>query len=128
MQKFCINCRRTFWGGQFCPSCFGGGNVELLDIAKPENQKYLSEMKVDVRPKYFARTAMMLTLFGFVMSLPIGMFIFIRGMSSSDNIKLWAIVALGTIASISYGSWRLGGWIFDKQMGEVPENKDAQFD
>ena len=128
MQKFCINCRRTFWGGQFCPSCFGGGNVELLDLAKPENQKYLPELRVDVRPKYFARTAMMLTIFGSIMSLPIGMFIFIRGISSSDNIKLWIGLAIASIIVISYSSWKLGGWIFDRQMKNVPKNKGAQFD
>ena len=128
MQKFCINCRQTFWGGQYCPNCFGGGNVELLDLAKLENQKYLPELKVDVRPKYFARTAMMLTLFGFAMSLPIGMFIFISGMATSENIKLWACLALGAIITISYSTWKLGGWIFDKQMKAVPEDKSGQFD
>ena len=102
--------------------------MELLDLAKPENQKYLPELKVDVRPKYFARTAMMLTLFGAIMSLPIGMFIFIRGMATSDNINLWASLALGAILTISYSAWKLGGWIFDKQMKDVPEDKGAQFD
>ena len=128
MQKFCINCRKTFWGGQFCPNCFGGGNVELLDLAKPENQKFLPEMKIDVRPKYFARTAMMLTLFGSLMSLPIGMFIYIQGISSSENIKLWTGFALMSIVGISYGSWRFAGWIFKKQMKAVPKEKGAQFD
>lgn len=128
MQKYCINCRNAFWGGQYCPNCFGGGNVELLDLALPENQKYIPEMKIDVRPKYFARTAMMLTLFGSVIALPIGMFVFIRGMSSSDNIKFWGGLALGTVFVIAFSSWKMAGWLFEKQMKDVSEDKDAQYD
>jgi len=128
MQKFCINCRNAFWGGQYCPNCFGGGNVELLDLALPENQKYLPEMKIDVRPKYFARTAMMLVIFGSIMSLPIGAFIFLRGMSESGNVALWASIGLGTIIGITWGSIKLANWIFGKQMSEVPKEKGAQYD
>ena len=128
MQKLCINCRNAFWGGQYCPNCFGGGNVELLDLALPENQKYLSEMKIDVRPKYFARTSMMLVMFGSIMSLPIGIFIFLRGISGSGNITLWGCITLSIIAGITWGSIKLANWIFGKQMKEVPKEKDAQYD
>ncbi len=128
MQKFCINCRNAFWGGQHCPNCFGGGNVELLDLALPENQKYLPEMQIDVRPKYFARTAMMLVIFGSIMSLPVGVFIFFRGMSESGNVGLWAAIGLGTIIGITWGSIKLANWIFGKQMAEVPKEKGAQYD
>ena len=45
----------------------------------PENKKYLPELNIDVRPKYYARSSMLLSCFGFVMSLPLGAFIFLRG-------------------------------------------------
>ena len=47
MQKFCINCRNTFWGGQHCPRCFGGGNVELLDLALPAYDELFEEINLD---------------------------------------------------------------------------------
>ena len=98
MVKFCLQCKNAFWGGQFCPKC--EGEVELLDAAVPENQKYLSALNIDVRPKYYARSSMLLTCFGFVMSLPLGMFVFLRGMSNTGNVALWAGIGLGTIVLV----------------------------
>ena len=76
MVKFCPQCKNAFWGGKCCPKC--EGEVLLLDMAQPENQKYLPELNVDVRPKYFARSAMLMTCFGFIMALPLGAFVFLR--------------------------------------------------
>ena len=59
MVKFCLQCKNAFWGGQFCPKC--EGEILLLDAALPENKKYLPELNIDVRPKYFARSSMMFT-------------------------------------------------------------------
>ncbi len=126
MVKFCLQCKNAFWGGQYCPIC--KGEVELLDAAVEENQKYLRELNIDVRPKYFARSAMMLTLFGFIMSLPLGAFIFLRGMSSAGNVVLWACVGLATVVGISWGTWFAAGKIFDKQMKDVEDVKEPQLD
>ena len=126
MVKFCLQCKNAFWGGQYCPIC--KGEVELLDAAVEENQKYLRELNIDVRPKYFARSAMMLTLFGFIMSLPLGAFIFLRGMSSAGNVVLWACVGLATVVGISWGTWFTAGKIFNKQMKDVEDVKEPQFD
>lgn len=128
MVKFCLQCKNAFWGGQFCPKC--EGQVELLDAARPENQKYLPELNIDVRPKYYARSSMLLTCFGFVMALPLGMFIFLRGMSNSGNLPLWATLGLGTIVLMSWGSWYLSKKLFDKQMEKVEslEGKEPQLD
>ena len=75
MVKFCLQCKNAFWGGQYCPKC--EGEIELLDAALPENKKYLPELNIDVRPKYYARSSMLLSCFGFVMALPLGAFIFL---------------------------------------------------
>lgn len=126
MVKFCLQCKNAFWGGKFCPKC--EGEIELLDAAVEENQKYLGELNIDVRPKYFARSAMMLTLFGCIMSLPLGAFIFLRGMSSSGNVTLWASIGVTTVVVISWGTWFAAGKIFNKQMEEVEDIKEPQFD
>jgi len=102
--------------------------VELLDAAVPENQKYLSELNIDVRPKYYARSSMLLTCFGFVMSLPLGMFVFLRGMSNTGNVALWAGIGLGTIVLVSWGSWYLSAKLFNKQMEVVKDIKEPQLD
>ena len=83
MVKFCLQCKSAFWGGKFCPIC--EGEILLLDAALPENKQYLSQLNIDVRPKYYARSSMLLSCFGFIMSLPLGMFIFLRGMANSGN-------------------------------------------
>ena len=126
MVKFCLKCKKSFWGGQYCPKC--EGQVELLDAALPENQKYLSELDVDVRPKYFARSAMMLTLFGFVMAFPLGAFIFLRGMANDGNVFLWCTIGIAVVICIAWGTWVLASWVFGKQMEDVPDNKDMQTD
>lgn len=126
MVKFCLQCKEAFWGGQFCPKC--EGQVELLDAAKPENKKYLEELNMDVRPKYFARSSMMLTLFGFIMALPVGMFIFLRGMANSGNVILWACIGGGAIIAIAWGTWVLSHKIFDKKMEVVQNDKELQID
>ncbi|MBI4384628.1 MAG: hypothetical protein HY579_11410 [Nitrospinae bacterium] len=126
MVKFCLQCKSSFWGGQYCPKC--EGQVELLDAALPENQKYLAELNVDVRPKYFARSSMMLTCFGFIMALPVGMFIFLRGMAIAGNVLLWASVGIGTVFAIAWGTWKLSHLVFAKQMTEVKDTKEAQLD
>ncbi len=126
MVKFCLQCKSAFWGGQYCPKC--EGQVEVLDAARPENQKYLAELNIDVRPKYYARSSMLLTCFGFIMALPLGMFIYIRGMSQSDNILLWAAIAIATILLISWGTWVGSAKLFDKQMEAVEDIKEPQLD
>ncbi|MFQ5717663.1 MAG: hypothetical protein ACE5GQ_11260 [Nitrospinales bacterium] len=126
MVKFCLQCKNAFWGGQYCPKC--EGQVELLDAARPENQKYLAELNIDVRPKYFARSSMMLSLFGFVMALPIGMFVFLRGMTHSGNVVLWGSVGVGMALAVSCGVWKLSHWVFGRQMEEVPKDKHPQID
>ena len=129
MVKFCLQCKNAFWGGDVCPKC--EGDIPLLDAALPENKKYLSELNVDVRPKYFARSSMLLSCFGFVMALPVGMFIYIRGMSVSQNIPLWISVSLVFIIGVSWGTWKLSHKLFDKQMEDVHEEakeKEPQLD
>lgn len=129
MVKFCLQCKNAFWGGDVCPKC--EGDIPLLDAARPENQKYLPELNIDVRPKYFARSAMLLTCFGFIMALPLGMFIFIRGMSFSDNLILWAGVGIGTVIAVSWGCWAASHKLFDKKMEEVESkalDKEPQLD
>jgi len=103
MVKFCLQCKNTFWGGQYCPKC--EGKILLLDMAQEENRKYLPELNVDVRPKYFARSSMLLTCFGFIMALPLGAFVFLSGLSNSGHVKLWASMGIITIIGISWGSW-----------------------
>ena len=97
-------------------------------MAKEENRKYLPELNVDVRPKYFARSSMLLTCFGFIMALPLGAFVFLSGMSNSDNLKLWASIGIATIVVISWGAWIASQKIFDKQMESVDKNKELQLD
>ncbi len=126
MVKFCLQCKNAFWGGQYCPKC--EGQVELLDAARPENQKYLAELNIDVRPKYYARSSMLLTCFGFIMALPLGMFIYIRGMSISGNVFLWAAIGIATILLISWGTWVGSAKLFDKQMEAVEDIKEPQLD
>ncbi len=126
MVKFCLQCKNAFWGGQFCPIC--KGEEELLDAALPENQKYLVELNIDVRPKYFARSSMLLTCFGFIMALPLGMFIFIRGVGETGNVALWAGIGIVTVVVISWGSWVLSAKMFNKQMKAVEDIKDPQLD
>ena len=126
MVKFCLQCKNAFWGGKYCPKC--EGEVLLLDMAQPENQKYLPELNVDVRPKYFARSAMLMTCFGFIMALPLGAFIFLRGMSASGNVTLWALIGVTTVIGISWGAWALSHKIFNKKMEGVQETKEPQLD
>ena len=127
MVKFCLECKNAFWGGQFCPKC--PGEIELLDAALPENKKYLPELNIDVRPKYYARSSMLLSCFGFVMALPLGAFLFLRGMSSSGNVVLWGSAGIGTIVVVSWGCWYLSQRLFDKQMeGVEVEEKEPQLD
>jgi len=124
MVKFCLKCKNSFWGGKFCPKC--EGEEPLLDMANEENHKYLPELNVDVRPKYFARSAMLLTCFGFVMSLPLGMFVFLRGMSESGNTALWASLGGGTVIAVAWGSWILSHKLFDKKMEDVEDDPSKQ--
>ena len=126
MVKFCLQCKNAFWGGQFCPIC--KGEVELLDAAVEENQKYLSELNIDVRPKYFARSSMLVTCFGFVMALPLGMFIFLRGMGQSGNVVLWAGIGITTVVVITTGTWWAAAKLFSKQMESVKDVKEPQLD
>ncbi len=126
MVKFCLQCKNAFWGGQYCPIC--KGDALLLDAAKPENQKYLTELNIDVRPKYYARSSMLLTCFGFIMALPLGAFVFLRGMSSSGNVGLWGGIGVATVVIISWGSWYLSRKLFDKQMVKVEDTKELQLD
>lgn len=126
MVKFCLQCKNAFWGGQYCPKC--EGEVLLLDMANQENRKYLPELNVDVRPKYFARSSMLLTCFGFIMALPVGAFVFLRGLSSSGNVTLWASIGVATVVGISWGAWVASKKIFDKQMASVKEAKELQLD
>ena len=102
--------------------------MELLDAARPENQKYLTELNIDVRPKYYARSSMMLTCFGFIMALPLGMFIYLRGMAQSGNMWLWAAIAIATIVLISWGTWVGSAKLFSKQMEAVDDIKEPQLD
>ena len=102
--------------------------MKLLDAAVPENQKHLSELNIDVRPKYYARSSMLLTCFGFIMSLPLGMFVFIRGMGETGNVGLWAGIGIGTIVLISWGAWALSAKLFNKQMEVVKDTKEPQLD
>ncbi|QPJ61572.1 MAG: hypothetical protein G3M70_06600 [Candidatus Nitronauta litoralis] len=128
MVKFCLQCKNAFWGGKFCPKC--DGQIELLDMANEENKKYLPELNVDVRPKYYARSSMLLTCFGFIMALPLGMFLFIRGLEKTQNFPLSVGFGLGTIVLLSWGSWFLSQKLFDKQMEDVEEDesKEPQLD
>ena len=126
MVKFCLQCKNAFWGGKYCPKC--EDEVLLLDMANPENRKYLPELNVDVRPKYYARSSMLLTCFGFIMALPLGAFIFLRGMASSGNVGLWASIGVATVIGISWGTWTLSHKLFDKQMENVEETKEPQLD
>ncbi|MDP7557674.1 MAG: hypothetical protein QF687_07310 [Nitrospinaceae bacterium] len=126
MVKFCLECKNAFWGGQYCPKC--EGEVLLLDMAKEENKKYLPELNVDVRPKYFARSSMLLTCFGFIMALPLGAFVFLSGLSGSGNVTLWALIGIATVVGISWGAWVASRKLFDKQMESVQETKVPQLD
>ncbi len=126
MVKFCLQCKNAFWGGLHCPIC--KDEVLLLDAAQPENQKYLTELNIDVRPKYYARSSMLLTCFGFIMALPLGAFVFLRGMSSSGNVGLWSGIGIATVVIISWGSWYLSRKLFDKQMVKVEDTKELQLD
>ena len=122
MVKFCLQCKNTFCGGQYCPKC--EGEILLLDMAQEENRKYLPELNVDVRPKYFARSSMLLTCFGFIMALPLGACVFLSGLSNSGNVKLWASMGIITIIGVSWGSWVASKKIFDKQMESVDNKKN----
>jgi len=126
MVKFCLQCKNTFWGGQYCPKC--AGEILLLDMAQEENRKYLPELNVDVRPKYFARSSMLLTCFGFIMALPLGAFVFLSGLSNSGHVKLWASMGIITVIGVSWGSWVASKKIFDKQMESVDNKKELQLD
>jgi hypothetical protein len=64
-----------------------------------------------------------------VMALPLGAFLFLRGMSSSGNVVLWGSVGIGTIAVVSWGCWYLSHRLFDKQMeGVEADEKELQLD
>jgi len=97
-------------------------------MAEEENRKYLPELNVDVRPKYFARSSMLLTCFGFIMALPLGAFIFLSGLSNSGNVELWGFLGIATIVLVSWGSWIASQKIFNKQMESVDNKKELQLD
>ena len=126
MVKFCLQCKNAFWGGQYCPKC--EDEILLLDMAKEENKKYLPELNIDVRPKYYARSSMLLTCFGFIMALPLGAFVFLRGLSNSGNVALWASIGLATVVAISWGAWTVSQKLFNKQMESVEDTKELQLD
>ena len=126
MVKFCLQCKNAFWGGQFCPKC--EGEVLLLDMAEEENKKYLPELNIDVRPKYYARSSMLLTCFGFIMALPLGAFVFLRGLNISGNVGLWAGIGISVVVVISWGAWHLSRKLFDKQMENVEDDRELQLD
>ena len=126
MVKFCLQCKNAFWGGQYCPKC--EGEVLLLDMAKEENKKYLPELNIDVRPKYYARSSMLLTCFGFIMALPLGAFVFLRGLSNSGNVTLRALIGIATVMAISLGAWTASQKLFNKQMESVENTKELQLD
>ena len=126
MVKFCLQCKNAFWGGQFCPKC--EGEVLLLDMAEEENKKYLPELNIDVRPKYYARSSMLLTCFGFIMALPLGAFVFLRGLNISGNVGLWAGIGISVVVVISWGAWYLSRKLFDKQMENVEDDRELQLD
>ena len=126
MVKFCLQCKNAFWGGQYCPKC--DGEVLLLDMAKDENKKYLPELNIDVRPKYYARSSMLLTCFGFIMALPLGAFVFLRGLSNSGNVILWALIGVATVLGISWAAWTVSQKLFNKNMGSVENTKELQLD
>ena len=126
MVKFCLQCKNAFWEGKYCPKC--EGEVLLLDMAQPENQKYLPGFNTNVRPKYFARSAMLMTCFGFIMALPLGAFVFLRGMATSGNVTLWALAGITIVVGISWATWTLSRKIFDKKMESVQETKEPQLD
>ena len=126
MVKFCLQCKNAFWGGQFCPKC--EGEIPLLDMAEEENKKYLPELNIDVRPKYYARSSMLLSCFGFIMALPLGAFVFLRGLSLSGNVELWAGIGIAVVIGISWSAWKLSKMLFDKQMEKVEDDRDLQLD
>ena len=126
MVKFCLQCKNAFWGGQFCPKC--EGEVPLLDMAEEKNKKYLPELNIDVRPKYYARSSMLLSCFGFIMALPLGAFVFLRGLSQSGNVELWAGIGIAVVVGISWSAWKLSHILFDKQMEKVEDKRDLQLD
>lgn len=127
MVKFCLKCKNAFWGGQFCPIC--GEDEKLLDAALPENQHYLKDLNIDVRPKYFARSAMLMASFGFVMALPIGAFVFLRGMAHTSNAALWGTIGIAVVVVVSWGTWFISHKIFDKKMeGVDTTDKEPQLD
>ena len=127
MVKFCLKCKNAFWGGLFCPIC--GPEEELLDAALPENQKYLKELNIDVRPKYFARSAMLMASFGFVMALPLGAVIYLRGMAYSSNVFLWGAIGIATVVIVAWGTSAISHKIFDKKMeGVDTSDKEPQLD
>jgi hypothetical protein len=126
MVKFCLQCKNAFWGGQFCPKC--EGEVPLLDMANEENKKYLPELNIDVRPKYFARSSMLLSCFGFIMALPLGAFVFLRGLSQSGNVELWAGIGIAVVIGVSWSAWKLSHVLFSKQMEKVKDDRELQLD
>ncbi|MGP0565501.1 hypothetical protein ACTRW9_10320 [Nitrospina sp. 32_T5] len=126
MVKFCLQCKDAFWGGKFCPNC--EGDIELLDAAVPENQKYLGELNIDVRPKYFARSSMLLTCFGFVMAVPLGMFVFLRGASASGNVGLWATLGISLVLGVAWLTWWGSAKVFSRKMKDVHTLKEPQLD
>nr|WP_249218414.1 hypothetical protein [Nitrospina sp. Nb-3] len=121
-----MQCKDAFWGGKFCPNC--EGDIELLDAAVPENQKYLGELNIDVRPKYFARSSMLLTCFGFVMALPLGMFVFLRGASASGNVALWATLGISLVLGVAWLTWWGSAKVFSRKMKDVHTLKEPQLD
>ena len=71
---------------------------------------------------------MLLTCFGFIMALPLGAFVFLRGMAASGNVGLWGAIGIATVVIISWGSWYLSRKLFDKQMDKVEDVKELQLD
>ena len=79
-------------------------------------------------PSIRSQKRRVLTCFGFIMALPLGAFVFLRGLSSSGNVTLWAWVGVATVVGISWGSWIASKKLFDKQMESVEDAKELQLD
>jgi hypothetical protein len=62
------------------------------------------------------------------MALPLGAFVFLRGLSLSGNVELWAGIGIAVVIGISWSAWKLSHILFDKQMEKVEDNRDLQLD
>ena len=62
------------------------------------------------------------------MALPLGAFVFLRGLSGSGNVTLWASIGIATVVGISWGTWVASKKLFAKQMESVEDIKEPQLD